>query len=155
MSEGDHGVALAAVAAERLTRGVRRALAARGYASVTEFRLRTGRRADVLAVNESGEIVIVEVKSCVADFRADRKWPDYRSFCDTFFFAVAPSFPLDLIPPDCGLMVADEFSAAVMREAPLLPLAPARRRSVVLRVALVASGRLHRVEDPMLNLAFA
>ncbi|EWY36499.1 hypothetical protein N825_26680 [Skermanella stibiiresistens SB22] len=136
-----------------MTRGVRRALAERGFNSLTEFRLASGRRADVVAVNEAGEVVIVEVKSSVADFRADQKWPEYQAFCDTFYFAVGADFPADLIPPECGLMVADGFGAVVTREAPLVKLNAARRRAVVLRLALTASGRLHRQEDPMLSMA--
>jgi hypothetical protein len=142
------------VGAERLTRGVRRALAERGYRSLTEFRLRCGRRADVLAVNDSGEVVIVEVKSGPADFRADQKWPDYQSWCDAFYFAVAADFPADLIPVDCGLMVADEFGALVVREAPVTRLNPARRRSLILAVALTVSRRLHRIEDPLVEAGF-
>ena len=136
-----------------LTRGVRRALVERGYASLTEFRLVSGRRADVLAIDEAGEIIIVEVKSSVADFRADQKWPEYQAWCDTFFFAVGPDFPADLIPVECGLMVADGFGAAVLRDAPMVKLNAARRRALTLRIALTASRRLHRQEDPMMTLA--
>lgn len=134
--------------AAAITRGVRRALAQRGFASVTEFRLNGGRRADVLAVDADGAVVIVEVKSSVADFRSDRKWPDYRPWCDRFFFAVDEAFPADLIPADCGLMVADAFGAAVVRDAPEERLSSARRKALVLRVALTAAARLHRAEDP-------
>src|SRR4051794_36333026 len=141
-------------AADRLTRGVRRALAERGWRSLTEYRLRCGRRADVLAVNEAGEVLIVEVKSGLADFRADRKWPDYQSWCDVFYFAVAVDFPADLIPDDCGLMIADEFGALIVREAPVTRLNPVRRRSLILGVALTASRRLHRIEDPMAGSGF-
>ena len=139
--------------ADLLTRGVRRALAERGYASLTEFRLASGRRADVAGVNDAGDIVIVEVKSSIADFRADQKWPEYQAFCDTFFFAVGPDFPADLIPPECGVMVADGFGAVILRDAPVTRLNAARRKAVVLRLALAASGRLHRLEDPMLTMA--
>ncbi|WP_158043451.1 MmcB family DNA repair protein [Skermanella pratensis] len=139
--------------ADLLSRGVRRALAERGFASLTEFRLASGRRADVMAVNEAGDVVIVEIKSSVADFRTDQKWPEYQAFCDSFFLAVGADFPADLIPPECGLMVADGFGAVILRDAPLVKLNAARRRAVVLRVALAASGRLHRLEDPMLTMA--
>ena len=132
-----------------ICRGVRRALCQRGFVSLTEFRLANGRRADVLAVNEAGTVLIVEVKSSVADFRSDQKWPEYRDWCDAFYFAVDEAFPADLIPDDCGLMVADSFGAAVLREAPESRLAPARRKALVLRTALVASARLHRIEDPL------
>lgn len=135
--------------ADLLARGVRRALADHGYRTLTEFRLKSGRRADVVGLNAAGTIVIVEIKSSVADFRADRKWTDYRPYCDRFYFAVGPDFPAVLIPDDCGLMVADAFGAAVLREAPETPLNPARRRALVLNLALAACERLHRIEDPM------
>jgi hypothetical protein len=134
--------------AASICRGVRRALCLRGFVSLTEFRLAGGRRADVLAVDDAGTVLIVEVKSSVADFRADQKWPEYRDWCDAFYFAVDEAFPTGLIPEDCGLMVADSFGAAVLREAPESRLAPARRKALVLRTALVASARLHRIEDP-------
>lgn len=134
-------------------RGVRRALATRGYASLMEFRLASGRRADVLAIDDGGRIVIVEVKSGVPDFRADRKWQEYRDWCDAFYFAVDDGFPTDLIPEDCGLIVADAYGAEVLREAPAHKLAPARRKTLLLRAALTGAGRLHRIEDPMFTQA--
>jgi hypothetical protein len=131
-----------------LARGVGRALAQRGYASLTEVSLANGRRADVMGLGRAGELVIVEVKSSLQDFRSDGKWPEYREFCDRFYFAVAEDFPRDAIPEDCGLIVADGFGAAVLREAPLVALAAARRKAVTLRFALAGSERLRRLLDP-------
>jgi len=133
---------------KELARGVCRALAHRGFATLLEVSLANGRRADVLGLGRNGEIVIVEVKSSVADFRADRKWPEYREFCDRLYFAVSDGFPRELIPEDCGLIIADGFGAAVLREAPSLALAPARRRAVLLRFAQLGAGRLRRLLDP-------
>src|ERR1700687_4264050 len=90
-----------------LARGVARALAQRGYATLTEVSLANGRRADVIGLGRGGELVIVEVKSSVQDFRSDAKWPEYREFCDRFYFAVGADFPQALIPEECGLIVAD------------------------------------------------
>ncbi|WP_448204161.1 MmcB family DNA repair protein [Azospirillum sp. sgz302134] len=129
-------------------RGVRRALAARGFVSLAEFRLASGRRADVLAVDDSGTVVIVEVKSGVPDFRSDQKWPEYLEWCDAFYFAVDDAFPTELIPDDCGLMVADAYGAEILREAPERRLAPARRKTLILRAAMTGASRLHRIEDP-------
>lgn len=134
-------------------RGVRRALAMRGFFSLMEFRLACGRRADVLAMDESGTVIIVEVKSGVPDFRADQKWPEYRDWCDAFYFAVDDAFPTELIPEECGLMVADAYGAEVLREAPTRKLAPARRKTLILRAAMAGAGRLHRIEDPMFTQA--
>jgi len=133
-----------------ITRGVRRAFAAAGLVSVTEFSLKTGRRADILALDPKGLITIVEVKSGPADFRADRKWPDYEAFCDRFYFAVGPDFPVELLPEDRGLIVADAWDAMVVREGPVAALPAARRKAVLLRFAHAAAGRLHRIEDPRL-----
>ena len=131
-----------------LARGVARALAQRGFATLAEVSLANGRRADVLGLGRGGELVIVEVKSSVQDFRSDGKWRDYREFCDRFYFAVPAEFPRGLIPEDCGLIVADGFGAAILREAPAALLAPARRKAMTLRFAILGSERLRRLLDP-------
>src|SRR4051812_24643743 len=128
--------------------GVRRLLAGHGFASVTEFTVASGRRADILALGSDGAIWIVEIKSSLADFRADGKWPDYRDFCDRFFFAVPESFPADVLPEDAGLILADDYGAAIVRDAPEHRLAGARRKAVTLRFAHAAAGRLHMMVDP-------
>jgi hypothetical protein len=137
-----------ATTAALLARGVCRALEQLGYASLLEFPLANGRRADILALGKTGDLLIVEVKSSVADFRADQKWPAYRDFSDRLYFAVASGFPTALIPEDCGLMVADEFSAAVLRVGSMIPLSPGRRRALTLRFARIAAARLRRSIDP-------
>ncbi|WP_207461902.1 MmcB family DNA repair protein [Azospirillum sp. SYSU D00513] len=148
---GDAGTPETATGAVPIFRGVRRALAARGFASLTEFRLACGRRADLLAMDGNGTVIIVEVKSGVPDFRSDQKWPEYRDWCDAFYFAVDEAFPLDLIPEECGLMVADAFGAEVLREPAVSRLAPARRKSLLLRAAMTGAGRLHRIDDPLFS----
>ncbi len=131
-----------------MARGVCRALAALGYASLLEFPLRNGRRADILALAGSGEFVIVEIKTSLADFRADHKWSRYLDFADRLYFAVPPGFPAELIPEQCGLIVADAFAAAVLRAGRTTPLAAARRRALILRFAQIAATRLYRLRDP-------
>jgi hypothetical protein len=135
-------------AAALLARGVCRALDQLGYASLVEFPLANGRRADVVALGKGGDLVIVEIKSSVADFRADQKWPAYREFSDRLYFAVASGFPTVLIPQECGLMVADAFGAAVLRDGGTIPLSPGRRRALTLRFARIAAARLRRSFDP-------
>ena len=115
-----------------------------GYASLTEFSLANGQRADILALGKTGDLVIVEIKSSVADFRADRKWAGYRDFADRLYFAVPSDFPALLIPEECGLIVADPFGAALLRHGPAIPLAGARRRALTLRFARTAASRLRR-----------
>ena len=83
----------------------------------------------------------MEIKSSVADYRSDGKWPEYRPFCDRFYFAVSHGFPKDLIPADAGLIVADGFGGAVLREPEVTPLAGARRKAVTLRFARLAASR--------------
>jgi hypothetical protein len=134
--------------AARLARGVCRALDQLGYACLREFPLANSRRADILALGKSGEFVIVEVKTSGTDFRADHKWSHYRDFSDRFYFAVADSFPQRLIPDECGLMVADGFGAALLRDGVRTRLGPARRRALTLRFARVAAARLQRLLEP-------
>lgn len=137
--------------AQQLCRGVRRMLWSLGYASLAEFPLANGRRADIFGITRGSEIVIVEIKSSVADFRSDQKWPEYREFCDAFFFAVGDAFPAELIPDHCGLILADGFGAEIIRGSSIERLAGARRKALVSAFGQLAAGRLHRMEDPMLG----
>jgi hypothetical protein len=137
-----------ALTAALLARGICRALEQLGYASLLECPLANGRRADILALGHSGDLVIIEIKSSVADFRADRKWTEYRDYADRFYFAVPQNFPAALIPEECGLIVADAFAASLIRDGSPIVLAPARRRAVTLRFALAAAARLRRHLDP-------
>ena len=138
-----------------IQRGVRRLFAQLGLASLPEFTLASGRRADVIALAPDGRLTIVEIKSSVADFRADHKWPDYRDFCDRFFFAIPETLPAEILPEAAGLIVADSFGAAILREPPEHPLAGARRKAVTLRFARSAAGLLHSLADPEAGWAMA
>jgi hypothetical protein len=145
---GPHAIASAAL----LARGVCRALDQLGYASLVEFPLANGRRADILGLGKPGDLVIVEIKNSVADFRADRKWASYRDFADRLYFAVPSYFPQVLIPEECGLMVADPFGAAVLRDGATTRLGPGRRRALTLRFARIGAARLRRQLDPEASL---
>lgn len=136
------------IGATFLARGACRALALLGYVSLVEFPLANGRRADILALGKTGDLVIVEIKSSVADFRADRKWTAYRDFSDRLYFAVPNDFPRALIPDDCGLLVADAYGAALLREGATTKLAAGRRRALTMRFARIAATRLRRHLDP-------
>lgn len=119
-----------------------------GWAPLSEVTLPSGRRADILALTSEGRLLILEVKSCARDFLADRKWPEYRNFCDALYFAVDPDFPQDLLPADVGLVVATAEDSALLREAPPHPLSPARRRALTLRYGMLAATRLAAMTDP-------
>ena len=134
--------------AGEIQRGACRLLRTLGNSVVIELPLSSGHRADITALSRTGEIWIVEIKSCLADFRSDTKWDAYRAHCDRFFFAVLGSFPQDVLPDDTGLIIADRYGGAVMREAPEHRLAAARRKAVTLRFARAAARRLQAVMDP-------
>jgi hypothetical protein len=129
---------------DAVTRGAARLLIGLGYAPLLEVPLPNGRRADVMALDGRGRLVIVEVKSSLEDYRADGKWPQYAPYCDRFFFAVSPEFPQAVLPPEPGLICCDAFGGAVMREAPETPLAPARRKALTLQFARLAAWRALR-----------
>ncbi len=135
--------------ARELARGVARALDRQGWRSIAEFPLVSGRRADLIALDEGGRFLIVEIKTTAADYRADRKWREYLDYCDWFSFAVPESFPTVLLPPEVGLIVADAFDAVSHRPAfAAPPLAPARRRQLLIRFGRAGADRLRRTLDP-------
>ena len=131
-----------------VARGVRRLLRSLGYSTLPEVALPSGRRADLVAVSAGSAIHIIEIKSCVADFRADQKWPDYRAHCDRLWFAIPQDMSQEQLPLDAGLIVADAYGAMVLREAPEHRLAPATRRAMLLRFAQTGADRLHDLADP-------
>jgi hypothetical protein len=131
-----------------VARGTARLLHAHGFSVVSELPLPSGRRADLVALDGGGTIWIVEIKSSVADFRADQKWQDYRAHCDRLFFATCLEVPCDIFPPDTGLIVADAFGAEFKCHAPEHKLPAATRRSMMLLFARAAALRLSSLADP-------
>jgi len=126
---------------DAVTRGAGRLMAALGYAPLLEVTLPNGRRADIMALGPRGEIAIAEVKSGLEDFRTDRKWTEYLPYCDAFYFAVAPEFPRQILPETPGLIVADGFGGAVLREAPVAALAGSRRKAITIAFGRLAAMR--------------
>ena len=131
-----------------VARGTRRLLRRLNFSTVTELPLLTGRRADIVALAMDATILIVEIKSSIADFRADTKWRDYRAHCDRLFFAIPETVPIEIMPEDAGLILADAYGAGIVRQAPEHRIAAATRRAVLMRFAHAAAHRLHRLSDP-------
>lgn len=113
-----------------------------------EVPLANGRRADVLGLGPKGEIWIVEIKSSLTDYQVDRKWPDYKDYCDRFYFAKPPELDPDIFPAGEGLFVADGHGGAMLREAPHAPLPSARRKAMLLKLARLGADRIHTLMDP-------
>jgi hypothetical protein len=140
--------------ADEIAQGVCRLFRHMGFAPIIEYPLGNGRRADVAGINRKGVIMIAEVKSGLADFRSDGKWPDYLGFCDCFYFAVSAGFPLDVLAGDepglerAGIIVADRFGGTILRGAQEIKMNAGRRRAETLRFARKAAARLHHVMDP-------
>src|SRR5690348_4688442 len=131
-----------------IARGTARLLRSLGFACISELALPSGRRADLVAINERGEIWIVEIKSSLEDLRADQKWPEYRAHCDRLFFAFTSDLPCEIFPADTGLIVADAYGAHMHCEAPEHRLPAATRKSMTVRFAMAAAQRINRLVDP-------
>jgi hypothetical protein len=144
----------APLVAADVARGVARLLYRQDLIALCEVPLGNGRRADLMALDAKGCITIVEIKVSRADLRGDRKWRDYLDYCDHFYWAVPGGFALEpfaeegFSPDICGLIVADRYDAAVVREATHRPLAGARRKTETLRFARRAAQRLLGSLDP-------
>ena len=131
-----------------LCRGISRMFARNGIWCLSEMPLKGGRRADLMGVDAKGRVVIVEIKVSRADLLGDAKWPDYLDHCDRFYWAIPPELdraPLDgegFRPDCCGVIVADAYDAEILRPAPSHPLAAARRKVEVERLARTALRRM-------------
>jgi hypothetical protein len=131
-----------------VVRGVSRMLYRHDFLGVPEVPLGNGRRADIMALGPKGDVTIIEVKVSRADLLGDGKWPQYLDYCDRYFWAVPQGFDLDLFdredlaPARTGLIIADRYDAAIVREAERRPLAGARRKAETLRLARLAARRV-------------
>jgi len=130
-----------------VARGVSRLLLQEGYSPILEFTLPNGRRLDVAAIGPGGQMLGVEIKVALADLKTDSKWPEYLDYCDLFYFAVPPDFPDEHVPRETGLMIADRYGGAVVKEAEAQSLHASRRKAVTISFARVAAERLSRTLD--------
>lgn len=137
---------------QRLARGVTRHLRGRGFASIEEFVPERGLRVDVMALGPRGEFWVVECKSGRADFLSDSKWHGYLGWCDRYFWAVDVDFPVEILPRESGVMIADAHGAKILRMPDETRLAPARRRALMQRFAMDAARRLQAMRDPALGV---
>jgi hypothetical protein len=146
---------LAVLTAGDVARGIGRLFARNDIWCLPEVPIRNGRRADLMGIDAKGLVVIVEIKVARGDLLGDAKWPDYLDFCDRFFWGVPPGLdrsPLEgdaYLPETCGLIVADGYDAEILRPAALAPLAAARRKVEVERLARVAMRRHTALIDPL------
>ncbi len=140
--------------AQVVARGIARLFARNDIWCLPEMPFRNGRRADLMGIDAKGQIVVVEIKVSRADLLGDGKWPDYLDFCDRFYWGLPPMLDravldgADFRPDCCGVIVADGYDAEIVRPAPLHPLAPARRKVEVERLARTALRRQLIAADP-------
>ena len=138
-------------------RGIMRLFARNDVWLMPEIPLRNGRRADLMGLDPKGRVIIVEIKVQRSDLLGDGKWPDYLDYCDRFYWGVPPHLdrgPLESDshrPECCGIVVADGYDGEIVRPAPLDPLAPARRKVEVERLARIAMRRMTVAADPHCN----
>ena len=132
----------------RIARGVMRHFSQIGLSSLSEFSPARGLRVDIITLGMANEIWIVECKSCQSDFKSDKKWQNYLDWCDRYFWAVEANFPIDILPPDTGVIIADAYDASILREAPLKKLSVARRKKIIKSIAKSACNRLLLHTDP-------
>jgi hypothetical protein len=131
-----------------IRRGVCRRMRAEGLALIPEVTLRSGRRADLVALGADGAITIIEIKSSVEDYRSDGKWHEYCLHADHFYFATGPHVPPEIFAAEAGLIVADAYGAEIVRPAGCIKLPSATRKEMLIRIARAGAIRLHDLEDP-------
>lgn len=144
-------------AAQAVARGICRLFARNDIWCLAEMPLRSGRRADLMGIDAKGQLVIVEIKVSRADLLGDAKWTDYLDHCDRFYWGLAPHLDRAcmeteaFLPQRCGLIVADGYDAEILRPAPTVPLAAARRKAETERLARAALRRQLGLIDPQLS----
>ena len=123
------------LAAQDVARGVTRLFFRQDLFALCEVPLPNGRRADMMAIDADGADHHRRDQGVARRPDGRQKWTDYLDYCDRFFWAVPAGFDsrrrstATASGPDCaGLIVADRYDAAVVREAPLPASSPPARR---------------------------
>lgn len=105
-------------------------------------------RADLIASNMGAYLVIVEVKSSVADFRADKKWHKYAEFANKFYFAMAPDVYEKVkakIPAGVGVfLVYDTGHTKIKARAKHAEVSPEVRLNMLTRLAYRGNDTLYQ-----------
>lgn len=140
-------------AAQAVARGICRLFARNDIWCLAEMPLRSNRRADLMGIDPKGRLIIVEIKVSRADLLGDSKWPDYLDHCDRFYWGLAAHLDRACLdteafrPDQCGVIVADGYDAEIIRPAPEIPLAAARRKAEIERLARASLRRNHGLTD--------
>ena len=135
------------IAAE-VARGVTRLFCRQDLFAVCEMPLPNGRRADLMAIDGKGGLTIGRsVVEVVGDNRA--AVPSGASTGEQWNARILEAERY--LPREAGLIVADRYDAAVIREAAHRPMPPARRKAELLRFARRAARRLSAQVDPSLG----
>ena len=132
----------------KLARGVIRHFDQLGLASLSEFSPARGLRVDIITLGVLDEIWIVECKSGVSDYKTDKKWKNYLDWCDRYFWAVDVNFPIQILPEETGIIIADAYDASILKEAPINRLTASRRKKITKSIAQSACTRLLSHTDP-------
>ena len=102
------------------------------------------RRMDLLCLHPKQEIVGVEIKQSIQDFRNDNKYTDYLPYCNKMYFA----FPEDLwtkyeqeirstLNKDIGVLVLSAKSGLVYidRKAKVREISDENKNTIIMRMA--------------------
>ncbi len=105
-------------------------------------------RADLLAISMGAHLVVVEVKSSVADFRADKKVLSYIPFSDRLYFAfsdVVYAKVRHLVPKGVGVFVVNSktFNVRIKSRAVYHEVDAKVRLNVVTRMAYRSGTTLY------------
>lgn len=130
-----------------IQRGVMRYFQKQNYAMISELTLDNGMRADLCGIGPKGELIIVEIKSSLEDFRSDRKWQNYRTYCDYFYFASHKGVDQAIFPPEEGFLFADHYGSEIIRESSKQNVKPHIRKQVQIRIARTGIERLNKIAN--------
>jgi hypothetical protein len=101
--------------------------------------VKSGRlRVDVLATNMRSEIVIVEIKSSVADFKADKKMGLYAKYCDKLYLAMSEEVYAKvkhLVPKGIGVFLVGRVTMRNKKRATINEIKRSVRLNVITRMA--------------------
>tara|TARA_Y100000590_G_scaffold367596_1_gene427753 strand:- start:300 stop:767 length:468 start_codon:yes stop_codon:yes gene_type:complete len=123
-------------------------LSLKGYKVLSEFALPNKKRVDIIALNLKKEIIIVEVKSNKTAIKLDKKWKNYLSYCNYFYFACNGNLKNISFSKNIGVIQENSKNVKIIKKSKYRNIPKNRKNNLIFKIALSAASKFHRLIDP-------
>ena len=132
----------------KILQNTMRFLSGKGYRVLSEFALPNKKRVDIIGINLKKEIIIVEVKSNKNGIKLDKKWKNYLSYCNYFYFACSDKLKKFKFSNSVGIILNNCNKIEITKKSKYKKLSEKKKNKLIFKISLSAISKFHRLIDP-------